>query len=319
MLQSVIRRLLGEPSLPVAALTLCRVKQNPIIRADMLPGKDGANINGPSLICVPDWVPSRLGQYYLYFAHHRGSYIRLAFADRLKGPWSVYRPGTLQLTDATACRGHISSPDVHVDEESKKIRMYFHGALKYGPSQASFIALSEDGLRFSASEEVLGKPYLRAVPWAGQWIGMAKGGVMYRSIDGLTAFEQLVAPAFPIKDEKANSPGSVRHVALQVIGSTLSVYYTRIGDAPESILRSVIKLDCNAVEWQAHNAELVARPEMVYEGADLPVRRSRYGPAKGREHALRDPAIYVEDGRVYLLYSIAGESGIALAELQARN
>jgi hypothetical protein len=30
---------------------------------------------------------------------------------------------------------------------------------------------------------------------------------------------------------------------------------------------------------------------------------------------LRDPAIYVEDDRIYLLYAIAGESGIAIAEL----
>jgi hypothetical protein len=30
---------------------------------------------------------------------------------------------------------------------------------------------------------------------------------------------------------------------------------------------------------------------------------------------LRDPAIYQEDGRTYLLYSVAGEHGIAIAEL----
>jgi hypothetical protein len=31
---------------------------------------------------------------------------------------------------------------------------------------------------------------------------------------------------------------------------------------------------------------------------------------------LRDPAIFREDGKTYLLYSIAGESGIAVAELR---
>jgi len=30
---------------------------------------------------------------------------------------------------------------------------------------------------------------------------------------------------------------------------------------------------------------------------------------------LRDPAIFEEYGRIYLLYSVAGESGIAIAEL----
>jgi hypothetical protein len=41
----------------------------------------------------------------------------------------------------------------------------------------------------------------------------------------------------------------------------------------------------------------------VRGGEDEPVRQ------------LRDPAIFTEDGRTYLLYSVAGESGIAIAEL----
>jgi hypothetical protein len=30
---------------------------------------------------------------------------------------------------------------------------------------------------------------------------------------------------------------------------------------------------------------------------------------------LRDPAIFEENGRIYLFYAVAGESGIAIAEL----
>jgi hypothetical protein len=30
---------------------------------------------------------------------------------------------------------------------------------------------------------------------------------------------------------------------------------------------------------------------------------------------LRDPAIFEDNGRVYLLYAVAGESGIAIAEV----
>jgi hypothetical protein len=40
---------------------------------------------------------------------------------------------------------------------------------------------------------------------------------------------------------------------------------------------------------------------------------------KDRENALRDPAIFEDaDGRVYLLYSVAGESGIGIAELTSK-
>ena len=39
------------------------------------------------------------------------------------------------------------------------------------------------------------------------------------------------------------------------------------------------------------------------------------GAVRGQENALRDPAIFSEDDRTYLLYSVAGESGIAIAEI----
>ena len=38
-----------------------RLPSNPIIRPKMLPGNDGANINGPSLVATPEWLPGRLG------------------------------------------------------------------------------------------------------------------------------------------------------------------------------------------------------------------------------------------------------------------
>ena len=37
--------------------------------------------------------------------------------------------------------------------------------------------------------------------------------------------------------------------------------------------------------------------------------------APGRVRQLRDPAIFREDRKTYLLYSVAGESGLAIAEL----
>ena len=54
---------------------------------------------------------------------------------------------------------------------------------------------------------------------------------------------------------------------------------------------------------------------MAYEGADLTARPSLAVSAAGAENALRDPAIFREAGRTYLIYSIAGESGLAIAEL----
>ena len=41
-----------------------RLANNPIVTADLSPSV-GINIQGPSLIRVPDWLPNPLGRYYL--------------------------------------------------------------------------------------------------------------------------------------------------------------------------------------------------------------------------------------------------------------
>lgn len=295
-----------------------RFSQNPIIRPEMLPGRDGENINGPSLIRAPAWLPNRLGNYYLYFAHHGGKYIRLATADALGGPWKIYEPGTLQLKEAPGCTGHIASPDVHVDNERKEIRMYFHGPAAAGGGQKSFVARSRDGLKFQASDEVLGAFYFRVFEWENAWCAMAKGGFLYCSKDGLSGFVKGHNPlqGAEVRNDEANTPGP-RHVALHRVGKELRVYYSSIGDAPERILRRRIQLNGDWAGWTAGEPEEVLRPELNYEGADLPIKKSAAGAVKGRENALRDPAIFINaDQRVYLLYSVAGESGIAIAELK---
>jgi hypothetical protein len=294
-----------------------RLPGNPIIRPEMLPGSDGDNINGPSLIRVPSWVTEPLGRYYLYFAHHNGKYIRLAYADHLEGPWKVHAPGVLHLSNTPACRGHIASPDVLVDEARHEIRMYFHGPARAVSGQKSFLATGKDGLHFAPRDEVLGLFYFRVFPYDNAWYALAKGGVLYRSADGLTGFEPGHNP-FPGGDRRTgdlNEPGP-RHVALQRRGDTLWVYYSSIGDAPERILRARIQLHADWREWRATDPVEVLRPEFPWEGADLPLKPSTAGAARGRVHELRDPAIFEDnDGRTYLLYSVAGESGIAIAEL----
>ncbi len=61
-------------------------------------------------------------------------------------------------------------------------------------------------------------------------------------------------------------------------------------------------------------------PEKDYEGAGLPIRPSVSGPARGPLHELRDPAWFKDaDGKEYLLYSVAAEQGIAIAELRRRH
>lgn len=295
-------------------VTAVRSQDNPILTLQSSPSL-GTNLNGPSLIRVPAWMERPLGRYYLYFAHHRGTFIRLAYADRLSGPWHVYEPGTLQLSEAPSCHAHVASPDVHVDEVRHEIRMYFHcptSSPGFGP-QRTFLAVSHDGLHFSAAAKSLGPPYFRVFQWVGYHYAIARTGVFLRSPDGAGRFESGPALLF-----SRDGRYVLRHAAVDLRGETLWVYYSRIGDRPERILVSRIHLTPDWTTWRASDPEDVLSPELEYEGVHLPLRASEVGEARGPLRELRDPAIFREGEDTYLLYSVAGESGIAMAELRVQ-
>ncbi len=281
-----------------------RLPANPIVS----PGMDarmGANINGPSLIRVPDWLPNPLGTYYLYFAHHKGDYIRLAYADQLEGPWRTHEPGTLKL-EGSFFHDHVASPDVHVDNDAREIRMYFHGEIVAGErAQRSRVAISGNGIDFAARDEVLGNPYIRVFTWDGYYYALGMPGVFYRSRDGLTGFEE--GPTLFSLD--------MRHTAVKVQGDTLYVFYSNVGDTPERILLATIDLTPDWMDWMESEPVAVLEPTTEYEGVDLPLAPSVRGLSVEPVRQLRDPGLFEEDGTTYLLYSVAGEQGIAIAEI----
>jgi len=286
--------------------TVNRLPDNPIIRPNM-DDRMGDNVNGPSLIRVPDWVDQPLGKYYLYFGHHDGRYIRLAFADDVEGPWQIHSPGSLDLADSHFT-GHIASPDVHVDHENQRILMYFHGSdttTGQGGAQSTRLAISSDGVDFKANSERLGNPYWRVFDWDGFRYAIGMPGVFYRSSDGVSGFEE--GPTL--------FDSNMRHTAVRVDGDRLSVYFTVVGDCPERIRLSTINLSNDWQDWVPTDPVDVLLPEHDWEGADCPLEPSSRGLVQGPVNQLRDPALFVDGSRTYLLYSVAGESGIAIAEL----
>jgi len=292
-----------------------RLLDQPIITGEMFPDGGGDNICNPSLIRAPHWLPSRLGNYYLYFSHHRGTSLRLAWADELTGPWHLYLGGVMHIEDGHPFGDHLASPDVHVDEESRCILMFFHSVDKISGKQLTYFAHSRDGLSFQCEPSPVAEFYLKLAKWRQTWIGMSKGGVMYVSAGEPSRLKRLPHPAFPMKHPMGNARGDVRHVALDVREDNLLIYYSRVGDIPERILRSHIDLTKPQLGWRAKGTELVLKPETAWEGAMLPLARSRAGRARGLENALRDPAIYKEGDDTYLLYCGAGEANIGLATI----
>jgi hypothetical protein len=294
-----------------------RFPQNPIVTPASSP-TIGENINGPSLIKVPAWVDKPLGRYYLYFSHHAGKFIRLAYADALTGPWKIYEAGALRIEDAPRCHDHVASPDIHVDDARREILMYFHcpsggqvdanGRVDIN-QQETFVASSSDGLRFRASPAALGPAYFRVFRWGDYYYAIVRAGVVLRSRDMRTPFEPgpTLIPA--------DAGRLLRHAAVDLRGDVLRVYYSRIGDRPERILVSETRLTPDWRTWRASTPVDVLVPERDYEGHSLALEVSAPDEAPGRVRQLRDPGIFAEDRRTYLLYSVAGESGLAIAEL----
>lgn len=314
-----------------------RLVDGPIIWPGLHPSI-GVNIQGPSLIRVPEWVKRRLGTYYLYFADHKGTYIRLAYADELAGPWKVHPPGSLHLAgtgflvtppivapeelrrfeEQYRARGvtishdilseittpHIASPDVHVDERTRSIVMYFHGLDGIG-HQVSRVASSGDGVNFSARLTVIGKSYMRIFRHDGMTYALTMPGILSRSANGMDGFEEGPTLFNP----------RMRHAAVLKRDNALWVFWSQVGDAPERILLSRIPLEGDWATWRESPPVEVMRPEHAWEGAAAPNLPSVRSTAYGLVNQLRDPAVYEEDGVLYLLYAFGGESGIAVTRV----
>jgi hypothetical protein len=150
---------------------------------------------------------------------------------------------------------------------------------------------------------------MRVIRHGGWYYGVGMPGVVYRSRDGLTAFEEGANPFAEIAPD-------MRHAALLREGDDLFVFYTHRGDCPERILVTRVDLRDTWPRWRPSAPEVVLEPERPWEGADEPLVASLPGPIEGPARQLRDPAVFREDGRTYLLYAVAGERGIALAALE---
>lgn len=299
-------------------ITIQRLGVEPIIDYNSSPTL-GLKINGPSLIRVPTWISNPLGKYYLYFAHHDGKFIRLAYADRIAGPWAVFEPGTLRLDESPAFIGHIASPDVHLDHASQTVRMYYHGS-RETTNQRTATATSKDGIRFNASNEVVGSSYFRVFPWRDAYYAIDAHGFLNRSDEWNSGWEiapQALVPPIAIDDQFGYREDlRIRHSAVLVKNGTLFLFYTRKSDAPERILVSQIELGDDWTNWTASEPIELLRPETEYEGIQYPISPSKKGGGKEVQQ-LRDPYVFEDtDGQLYLIYSTAGEMGLAVARLQ---
>jgi hypothetical protein len=337
---------LAWPLTPVGALQqvdVVRFAQNPLITVDTSASL-GGNVNGPTVIRVPDWVEHPLGRYYMYFANHMGMFIRLAYADAITGPWRIYEPGVLHVRDTAFFRPqpdppetladfytHVASPEIMVDTAHRRLVMWVHGwwtngerwprdpaeaaiwARENGYGQYTQPAESRDGIHFELRPAITRQSYLRVFEHDRFLYAVTRLGRLARSRDPVASFD---AGPNPFRDTAyANR---VRHVALLRRGNRLHVFFTAIGDAPERVLMSRIDLTSDWMAWRASSPVDVLQPERPYECADMAAAPSQPGDVEGRVRQIRDPFVFEEHGQTFLFYSTCGEQGIAGARLSVR-
>ena len=323
-----------------AEIRATRFKENPLITLAMS-RSIGDNANGPTVIRVPAWVRRPLGRYYMYFAHHTGQFIRLAYADSIRGPWKIHEPGVLKV-EATAfyrpqpdprdspsgAYTHLASPEVFVDDARQRIIMWTHGMWTDGqrwPEQrtealawfkqhgyAQFTQASEstDGLTFTSRPAITRQSYLRVFRHQDQFYGMARLGQLLRARTALDAFD---LGGDPFRGTPYS--GRVRHVALLPDADLLNIFFTAIGDAPERIYHTTMDIRGDWREWRVGDTTEVLSPDEPYECVNLPNEKSAVGEIDHPARQLRDPAVFRESGRTYLFYTFCGEQGIAGAEV----
>jgi hypothetical protein len=320
-------------------MQLRRLVDRPIIESSTHPSI-GHNIQGPSLLRVPEWLPDAPGRYLLYFADHKGDHLRLAYADDPTGPWTVVPGGALHLVDShfltepppatdeeladllalyqahlgtydppegirsDVATPHIASPDVRVNDETQRIEMYFHGLEALGWQTTRF-ASSTDGRSFTVEPPSIPHTYLRAFRHGGTEYALVMPGDVLRRTGGPTEFE--TGPSL--------FPSTARHSAVRVRGDRIEILWTNVGDAPERLLLSIVDAREPWTSWSASDPVEVLRPERTWEGAGLPEVPSVRGAVNEPSNQLRDPAFLIEDDRTLVVYAVAGESGLAIAEV----
>jgi len=286
----------------------------------------GNNINGPSLIKAPNWLPNCLGRYYLYFGHHFGQNIRMAFSNNLTGPWNIYKGGVLHLKETPFTHErpnakqpqwateegvdglypHIASPDVHINTREKSLEMFFHG-LDHDGEQRSLHALSNDGLTWWVQSQRIKQTYLRVFRYKNIKYALGWGGqILRQNSDG----------TFELGPWSFGDQGH-RHASALVQGDKLHVVWTRIGDAPEQILYSTIDISLPWRDWYATEGQVILKPKFDWEGANLPISNSTVGGLTKQEHALRDPFLFEQNEEIYMLYAGGGETCIGIAKLSS--
>ncbi|MGI5819716.1 MAG: hypothetical protein ACOX9R_16655 [Armatimonadota bacterium] len=302
-----------------------RVSDEPLLDLDAIrwPAKN-PTIMFPSVVEAPPWISEPLDRLYMYYASHHGTGLGLATAPEPEGPWTVQEP-IFMLDDAPMIAGHVSSPDVLIDEAARRVYLYYHGSNAAGKGQVMGCAVGYDGVHFEVENpdplilpsdregawDSISTAYLRPFRLGRRILGLYMGNGGRESVPGVGHNCQGVLRARDyqrwerVRGEPLLEPdgvtdfGKIRHSGVHVQGETLDLYYsTRTSQAFDREVIRLARVDASLPpeQWRAERLGTVLEPGPDWEEPDL-----------------RDPFPFEWQGRLYLFYAGGEEAGIGLA------
>ena len=321
---------------------------------------DGEDINGPCVIRLPEWLPIEkrvhpTAKYYLYFGHHHGAYIRMAWAENLNGKWTLYNADSTVLPLKRGVLGlynkkngknitpgnnieissHIASPVVLIDNIKKQFILFFHGQTKLisetKNDQRTFVCYSNNGVDFqkNISPVMLGGSYFAPFIYKNQWYSFSNGGLFHEApkikgfdeTPGVFDYSKILWTTRHNFFEKAitetgNSNFRVRHLTTFLEKNILHIFFSSSHDTPERIYYTKCNLNGESNTWTAQSFRCIFQAREVWEGGNLTPKPSEGGAAKSMLNEVRDPYIFKDnDGKIYLFYCAGGERGIGMAQV----
>ncbi|MWG35015.1 hypothetical protein [Halomarina oriensis] len=133
-----------------------RFATNPLVTPES-DDRIGANVDGPSVVGIPDWVADPLGRYYCYFAHHESTH-----QTRVRG--RPARPvAGLHARHAAPRRGPVRGSRRLAGRARQPRRTAIQALLLRlpGGKQETDVAVSDDGLEFAPLDRILGETYFQ--------------------------------------------------------------------------------------------------------------------------------------------------------------
>lgn len=296
-----------------------------IIDTNTAPNWIGDNINGPAVVRLFGNHKKTFGyKFLLLFAHHQGEYIRIAGSNSLLSKWRFVPSKILNTKSYAEFHDHVASPDAHYLKNSDTLLVFFHSREIGNRKQITFLARFNGGLNNRPLILKTNLPfYARVFFVRKQAYALTKGGNLFDTLDKELCEWRPLVNIFTGQDSEEdtyqNHPGSIRHLSVLNYKGMYLVFYSIIGEKPEKIWVSELKIDTTKGKFMALGKVLVLSPEKEYEGCGLKLQNSESGPSLVPENSVRDPYVIKFRSRYLLFYSIKGEFGIAFTELNLKS